>query len=56
MKPVKPSPMAGMTGTEKNAFLFAKHTAFKKLHSHNFTLSPVPSKPIHVAGSRFATV
>lgn len=52
----KVNPMAGMTAAEKNAYLLHKATAFKKLHSHNFTTAPTPSKPIPVASSRFATV
>lgn len=48
-------PVAGMTVAEKNAYLLAKHTAFHPRFSSNFTLNPTPSKPIHVAGRRFAT-
>ena len=51
----KPNPMQGMTAAEKNAYLTAKALAPRGMH-WNFTLTPTPSKKIHVAGNKFATV
>jgi hypothetical protein len=44
-------PITSLSPAERTAKLLA----FKKLHSHNFTTAPTPSKPIHVASTRFAT-
>ena len=44
-----------LTAAEKNAALFKLTTAFHPL-SHNFTINRNPSKPVHVASSRFASV
>jgi hypothetical protein len=51
MTPRKP-PLTTLSPAERTAKLLA----FKRGHGHNFTFAATPSKPIPVAGSRFATV
>ena len=44
-------PLTSLTPAQRAALILNP----KRNYVHNFTLSPVPSKQIHVASTRFAT-
>ena len=50
-KASSPNALTNLSVSERNALLLHP----KRNFAHNFTLDPVPSKPIHVAGRAFAT-
>jgi len=50
-KPSSPNAVTRLSPAERTALLLD----FKRNFSHNYTQQPVPSKPVPVAGARFAT-